>query len=86
MDDNCAITILNNELEYKPTLRQSIASVFQAIQYEVYSIIEFLGYLKEDYILNPYPLTIQREDGGPVSEILLGCIRSRLGGRPDPNS
>ncbi|MCK9567865.1 hypothetical protein M0R72_02795 [Candidatus Pacearchaeota archaeon] len=81
--DDCTVTILNNEFEYKPTLRQSIASVFQAIKYEVYSIIEFLGYTKEDYVLNPYPLTIQRVDGLPVSQILLGCIRSRLGGRPD---
>lgn len=83
MDDGCAVTIFNNELEYKPTLRQSIVSVFHAIQYEVFSIIDFLGYSKNDFVLNPYPLTLQRVDGRPVSDILLGCIRSRLGGRPD---
>jgi len=83
MDEDCAVTILNNEFEYRPTLRHSIISVFRAIQYEVFGIIEFLGYTKSDYVLNPYPLTIQRVDGHPVSEILLGCIRSRLGGRPD---
>lgn len=78
-----AVTILNNELEYKPTLRHSIASVFQAIQQEVFSIIDFLGYAREDYVLSPYPLTIERVDGSPVSDILLGCIRSRLGRNPE---
>jgi len=83
MGNGCAVTILSNELEYKPTLRNSIAGVFQSIQYEVFSIIDFLGYTREEYVLNPYPLTIERVDGSPVSEILLGCIKSRLGQRPD---
>jgi hypothetical protein len=74
-----AVTILNNELEYKPTFKNSIAGLFQVIQHEVFTIIDFLGYAREDYILNPYPLTIERKDGCPVSEVLLGCIRSRLG-------
>ena len=46
-----AVTILNNELEYKPTLKHSIVGVFQAIQYEVFTIIDFLGYAREDYVL-----------------------------------
>jgi hypothetical protein len=75
--------IINNELEYKPTLRHSILGLFQAIQFEVFGIIDFLGCDKNDYVINPYPLTIQRKDGCPVSNILLGCIRSRLGGRAD---
>jgi len=83
MGNGCAVTILRNELEYKPTLRNSMASVFQSIQYEVFSIIDFLGYTRDEYVLNPYPLTIERVDGSPVSEILLGCIRSRLGERLD---
>ena len=82
-DNGSAITILNNELEYKPTLRYSILSVFQAIQFEVFSIIDFLGHTRDEYVLNPYPLTIERKDGNPVSEILVGCIRSRFGERLD---
>ena len=80
---NCAVTVLNNELEYKPTLRNSITAVFQAIQYEVISVIDFLGYSKNDYIITSYPLTIQRKDGGPIPEVLLGCIKSKLSGVSD---
>jgi hypothetical protein len=75
--------ILNNEFDYKPTFRNSISSVFQAIKYEVLEVIDFLGYSKNDYILNPYPLSISRTDGNPVPKILLECIRARLGGRVD---
>jgi hypothetical protein len=86
MSNESVVIILNNELEYKPTLRHSIAGVFQVIQREVFSIIDFLGYAREDYVLNPYPLTIERKDGHPVSEVLLGCIKSRLGGKKDDAS
>ncbi len=72
------ISILNNELEYKPTLRNSIASVFQAIQLEVFDIIDFLGYSRDDFVLNPYPLTISRVDGKPVPDVLIDCIKARL--------
>jgi hypothetical protein len=72
----CAI--LSNELEYKPTLRNSIASVSQAIQMEVFDIIDFLGYSRKEFILTSYPVTISRVDGKPVSDILINCIRSRL--------
>ena len=75
-----AVTIFNNEIEYKPTLRNSISSVFQAIQFEVFSIIEFFGHTKSEYIINSYPLSIERVDGKPVSELLIGCIKRRLRG------
>jgi hypothetical protein len=78
-----AVTILNNEFEYKHSLRHSMLSVFQVIQHEVFSIIDFLGHDRDEYVLSPYPLTIERKDGGQVSEILLGCIRSKLGERLD---
>jgi hypothetical protein len=76
-----SVTIFNNELEYKLTLRNSISTVFQLIRYEVFSVIDFIGHSKNDYVLNPYPLTISRVDGKPVSNMLLGCIRAKLGGR-----
>lgn len=76
---NAAITILKNELEYKQSLRHPILAVFGVIQNEILDIIDFLGYNHKDYKINMYPLTIERVDGTPVSEILLGCIRSRLG-------
>lgn len=73
--------ITNNDFEYNPTLLNSITSVFQAITFEVYTVIDFLGHSKNDYIINPYPFSISRVDGKPVSNMLLGCIRAKLGGR-----
>jgi len=79
MFDGRSVTILNSELEYKLTLRNSMVSLFQSIQREVDGVIDFLGYTKDEYVLNPYPLTIERKDGNPISEVLLECIKSRLG-------
>jgi hypothetical protein len=80
---NDGVTILNNEFEYKPILRHSILSLFQAIQLEVFSVIDLLGYTRDEYVINIYPLTIERKDGKPVSDMLLECIRSRFGERLD---
>ena len=80
---NDGVTILNNEFEYKPILRHSILSLFQAIQLEVFSVIDLLGHTRDEYVINLYPLTIERKDGEPVSDMLLECIRSRFGERLD---
>lgn len=77
-----AVTILNSEIEYKTSLRHPIQAVFGAIQNEIFSIIDFLGYNQKDFVLNMYPLTIERVDGEPVCGVLLGCIRARLGEIP----
>lgn len=73
------ITILNNDIEYKPSLRHPMLDLFGTIQNEVLSIIEFLGYDKDEYIITPYPLTIEKIDGSTIPDILSACIKSRLG-------
>jgi hypothetical protein len=75
--------LIDTKPDYTPTLRNSISSLFQIIRFEVFSIIEFLGYSKKDYVLQTYPFSLSRVDGGPVPETLLGCIKARLSGRAD---
>lgn len=78
---DCAVTILSSENEYKPSLRNSILSAFQAIESEIHTIIDFFGHSKNDYVIKIYPLTIERVDGKPVSDVMLECIRVRLSGK-----
>jgi hypothetical protein len=74
---------MTTKIEYKPIFKNSISSVFQSIRNEVFDVIEFLGYSKDDYILEQYPFLLSRVDGYPVSKTILNCIKARLGGNSD---
>lgn len=73
-----AENILNNKIEYNPTLRNSISYLFKSIINEINNIIDSLGYNKNDFSIIIYPLTIEMVDGRLVPKNLLETIHSRF--------
>jgi len=61
-------------MEYTPTLRNSIYTVFQCLKAQTYKSIDFLGYPREDYSINFWPMSIQRVDGKAIPNDLWNLL------------
>lgn len=67
-----------HDIDYTPTLRDSLTSLFTVVTAEVHDVMDRLGENKDEYSISVNPFSIERIDGKPVPSKIMNYLYTRF--------
>jgi hypothetical protein len=67
-----------HDIDYTPTLRDSLTNLFKVVTAEVHDVMDRLGENKDEYSISVNPFSIERIDGKPVPGKIMSYLHARF--------